>query len=248
MLSMLCSAPAELKLVIAGNHDITLHDAFYASPSGYEKHGKTKEDVAAIRELWTGEQARRAGVVYVEEGMRTFELKSGVMFTVYASPWQPEFYDWAFTYPRDVDRFNPGDGVENPVPDFPGVDVMITHGPPRGVMDVTHYGKKSVGCDHLKRAVERCRPRLHCFGHIHEGWGCERRDWGTGGVERVEVDRGKVERERGVFVDISGEGKRGLRWGEETLFVNASIMDVRYRAVNAPWVVDLDLPVREHEG
>lgn len=31
--------------------------------------------------------------------------------------------------------------------------------------------------------------------------------------------------------------------GESTLFVNASIMNVNYRPVNAPWVVDLDLPL-----
>lgn len=31
--------------------------------------------------------------------------------------------------------------------------------------------------------------------------------------------------------------------GKDTLFVNASIMDVRYRPINAPWVVDLNLPL-----
>ena len=54
----------------------------------------------------------------------------------------------------------------------------------------------------------------------------------------------EVERERGAYVDLSEGSGEGLRWGEETLFVNASIMDVGYHPVNAPWVVDLDLPVK----
>ena len=38
-----------------------------------------------------------------------------------------------------------------------------------------------------------------------------------------------------------GGGKKELTWGEETVFVNAAVMDVSYRPVNRPWVVDLDL-------
>jgi hypothetical protein len=34
-----------------------------------------------------------------------------------------------------------------------------------------------------------------------------------------------------------------LEYGKETLFVNASIMNLQYRPLNAPWVVDLELPV-----
>lgn len=40
------------------------------------------EDVEEIRELWTGQEAREAGIVYLEEGVRTFELGSGARFTV----------------------------------------------------------------------------------------------------------------------------------------------------------------------
>jgi hypothetical protein len=48
-----------------------------------------------------------------------------------------------------------------------------------------------------------------------------------------------------VQVDLSRDGGKGLKWGEETLFVNASIMNVFYRPKNAPWLVDLDLPVAD---
>ena len=122
---------------------------------------------------------------------------------------------------------------------------MLTHGPPLNILDTTYYGQENVGCAHLRRAVERCKPRLHCFGHIHEGWGAERVHWGSEKVERVEQRKQKLVEERVARVDISGGGERPLRWGEETLFVNASIMDVHYQPVNAPWIVDLDLPLKE---
>jgi len=75
MIDMLKAADAELKIVIAGNHDLTL-DAEY-SPND-------KADVEKAKELWTGEEARAAGVVYLEEGLYKFELKNGAAFTVSA--------------------------------------------------------------------------------------------------------------------------------------------------------------------
>ena len=85
MFDMLKAAPAELKLVIPGNHDITLHEQFYVEGTGKKKHlwrGRSMENVEKIRELWTGQEAREAGIVYLEEGVRTFELSTGARFTV----------------------------------------------------------------------------------------------------------------------------------------------------------------------
>lgn len=104
-----------------------------------------------------------------------------------------------------------------------------------------------VGCQHLRRAVERCRPRLHCFGHIHEGWGGEKLNWSNKRSERLEIDSAKIIEQRSAFVDLSESGKSPLKFGEETLFVNAAIMDGEYRPRNAPWVVDLDLPCAGNE-
>ena len=82
MFDMLKAAPAELKLVIPGNHDITLHEDFYVRGTGKNKHLRGMEDVQKIRELWTGYEARSAGIVYLEEGVRTFDLSNGARFTV----------------------------------------------------------------------------------------------------------------------------------------------------------------------
>lgn len=95
---------------------------------------------------------------------------------------------------------------------------------------------------------------MHCFGHIHEGWGAERVLWkendGEGEVgwkdyvesqEWIEVDHEEMEEERGAFVDVSEGSERPLQWGKETLMVNASIMTLTYKPWQGPWVVDLDL-------
>lgn len=50
-------------------------------------------------------------------------------------------------------------------------DVLITHGPPRGILDGGSRRKKPQGCDQLLAAVSRIRPRVHAFGHIHEQYG-----------------------------------------------------------------------------
>lgn len=120
-----------------------------------------------------------------------------------------------------------------------------------------------VGCEHLLRAARRCRPRLHCFGHIHEGWGAERVRWNdsededkdVGGkweecvesAEWIETDGEKMVEEGAVFLDLSRDGgvdkvgEKELVFGKETLMVNASIMSVTYKPWQGPWVVDLDL-------
>lgn len=86
---------------------------------------------------------------------------------IWGSPWQPEFMDWAFNLPRGPLLRQKWDLI----PD--GIDILITHGPPLGHGDVTFRGEH-VGCHDLLEAVRRVRPRLHLFGHIHEGYGVTR--------------------------------------------------------------------------
>ena len=165
---------------------------------------------------------------------------------IYASQYQPEFGVWAFNYHRNTDRFNPSADVTrvkalNPVPSWPEVDIMLTHGPPYGILDTT-WADEEAGCQHLRQAVQRCRPRLHCFGHIHEGWGAERTNWSTGHSERVDIDEARALEQRSVYLDLTESGGSPLKYGDETVFVNAAIMNKRYRPKNAPWLVDLDLP------
>lgn len=85
---------------------------------------------------------------------------------VWGSPWQPRFFDWAF----NLDRGAPLRQRWDLIPE--GTELLITHGPPRGVLDRCWDGRR-VGCEDLLDAVRRLRPRLHVFGHIHESRGRE---------------------------------------------------------------------------
>ena len=89
--------------------------------------------------------------------------------SIYGAPWQPRFYDWAF----NLDRGAPMSEKWAMIPD--GVDVLITHGPPNGILDITPAGDNA-GCEELRKRVEQVRPRLHVFGHIHLGYGIEDRN------------------------------------------------------------------------
>ena len=96
---------------------------------------------------------------YLQDEAITIE---GINF--YGSPWQPWFYDWAFNLQR-------GDQIRAKWDLIPGnTDVLITHGPPLGFGDLTSAGER-VGCKDLLEAVERIKPTLHVFGHIHEAVG-----------------------------------------------------------------------------
>jgi predicted phosphohydrolase len=107
-------------------------------------------------------RALLGGATYLEDSGVTLD---GIRF--WGSPWQPWFHDWAFNLPR-------GEPLAEKWALVPaGVDVLVTHGPPHGVLDRTFVGER-VGCEELSRALERIRPRLHLFGHIHEAHGVAR--------------------------------------------------------------------------
>lgn len=86
--------------------------------------------------------------------------------SVYGSPWQPEFCDWAFNLPPVGEELKQ---VWSKIPTE--TDVLITHGPPYDILDKNEYGD-CCGCVHLLHEVKtRIKPRVHIFGHIHETYG-----------------------------------------------------------------------------
>lgn len=84
----------------------------------------------------------------------------GVKF--WGSPVQPRFFDWAYNRDRGADIQKHWDLI--PV----DTDVLITHGPPAGILDYVpgRYGG-SVGCQDLARTILKTNIKLHIFGHIH---------------------------------------------------------------------------------
>ena len=250
-------ADAELKIVIAGNHDITLDEDCIKRKVGWNADDRAM--VERAKEMWSGPDARAHGIVYLEEGVHEFTLKSGAVFTIYASPYTPGL-DWAFPYPRHENRFNPSlllgsttisqqhttcrpSQAKNPIPSYPAIDIMLTHGPPEGILDCVSNGT-SVGCEHLRRALERAKPKMHCFGHIHECWGAEIWNWSKGRESSRKVgvsERGELSKTRRAYVD-----GRTLKHGKETLCMNAAIVDDNNIPTNAPWIVDLELGLQKN--
>lgn len=95
----------------------------------------------------------------------------GVNF--YGMPLSPEFGRWAFMAPLDK-RKQACDAIPE------GIDVLVTHSPPSGYLDVlSDKGSepgKHAGCAALTAAIYRVQPTYALCGHIHEGAGIARMD------------------------------------------------------------------------
>lgn len=87
---------------------------------------------------------------------------NGVKF--WGSPITPWFNNWAFNRERGTEIKRHWDLIPN------DTDVLITHGPPFGILDETVYGKRT-GCEELLLRVYQVKPQYHIFGHIHEDYG-----------------------------------------------------------------------------
>ena len=85
---------------------------------------------------------------------------------IYGSPWQPRFHDWAF-------NADPGEDIQqhwNKIPT--GLDVLLTHGPAFGMLDdVDRNRGVHLGCVDLYNTILKTKPKIHCSGHIHTGYG-----------------------------------------------------------------------------
>jgi Icc-related predicted phosphoesterase len=81
---------------------------------------------------------------------------------IYGSPWQPEFCNWAFNLPRNGEKMK---AKWDAIPD--NTDILITHGPPYGYLDIPGGQSIRVGCEMLRYRVDQIKPKIHVFGHIH---------------------------------------------------------------------------------
>jgi Icc-related predicted phosphoesterase len=128
---------------------------------------------------------------------------------IFGTPYTPTFFDWAFM--RDREKL---DIVWQSIPE--NVDLLITHGPPKGYMDVTSDANTRepihVGSLSLTRQVkQRIKPIVHAFGHIH--------------------DEPRI-RNFGIVRD------------DEITFINCSCCTLRSQLVNHGMIVDIDPATR----
>lgn len=142
----------DTKVFIAGNHDW-----------GFQ----TKPD--QCRGLLTGYKT----VDYLEDEELVLYLdgpngdKPEENIRIYGTPWQPEFYNWAFNLPKN------GPGLQskwNMIPE--NTDILITHGPAYGFLDdVEGRRGQHLGCELLAERIKEIKPKIHLCGHIHTGQG-----------------------------------------------------------------------------
>jgi predicted phosphodiesterase len=135
----------DTKVFIAGNHDRLMQ----SDPEWIELALSDRKDLNYLLddklELWD---------------------KEDQPLIIYGSPWQPEFFNWAFNLPRHGEEMK---AKWDAIPE--DTDILITHGPPFGHLDIPGGQSIHVGCEMLRYRVDEIRPKIHVFGHIHEGAG-----------------------------------------------------------------------------
>jgi Icc-related predicted phosphoesterase len=99
-------------------------------------------------------------IIYLEDNGVEID---GIHF--WGSPVSKPFNNWAFNRPEEKLQQHweaiPGD-----------TDVLITHTPPYSILDWVNWNKSHEGSPTLyKEVFERIRPKIHCFGNIHGGYG-----------------------------------------------------------------------------
>jgi hypothetical protein len=150
------------KVFIAGNHDWAFQNANEPHHSG---------EFEWFHNLMNSENLSQSDVTYLEDTNFTIESPEfSRPIKIHGSPWQPNFYDWAFNLPRMGDEIK---SKWDLIPD--DTDILITHGPPQEIRDFVsnwRQGDMNVGCEILRHQLDnRIKPALHVFGHIHGAYG-----------------------------------------------------------------------------
>lgn len=82
---------------------------------------------------------------------------------IWGAPYVPTYGDWAFMKARGKIYM-----VWDQIPE--DTDILITHGPPKGILDLTYRRDNAVdvcGDSSLLKRVMKLDLKLMCFGHIH---------------------------------------------------------------------------------
>jgi Icc-related predicted phosphoesterase len=134
------------KIFIAGNHDW-----------GFQNNvDKVKEIVDFYKTI-----------TYLQDQLHTIQDDNGTEVKIWGSPWQPEFYQWAFNLQKNGEELK---SKWDMIPE--GIDILITHGPAWGILDdVEGRRGEHLGCELLAERIKVIKPKIHICGHIHSGHG-----------------------------------------------------------------------------
>lgn len=104
---------------------------------------------------------REKDIIYLRDN---FIIVDGI--SIYGMPWTPEFYDWAFMYEKGSKfAYDKIDLISD------NLDILVTHGPPMGIMDIVRASGENIGCNMLLQKVLQVKPKYHVFGHAHHQYG-----------------------------------------------------------------------------
>lgn len=131
-----------------------------------------------------------SNVIYLEDN--GIEIEN---LYFWGSPYTPKFLNWSFGKERGQEILAYWQKI--PL----NTNILITHGPPRNILDLTYKGH-NVGCSDLRQTIEMLKNlKLHVFGHIHESY--------------------------------------GIQLHNHCTFVNASLLDRKYKKCYEPIVIEL---------
>ncbi|KAE8376564.1 Metallo-dependent phosphatase-like protein [Aspergillus bertholletiae] len=163
------AADFEVKIIICGNHDITLDPNFYAK-HWPKFHNQRQEDPQKCIEVVT---SASSSIVFLRHQSALVRLTRpngpNTIFKVFGSPFSQSPGTWAWGY-ESIDAA----ALWNCIP--LDTDLVVTHTPPHSHCDRRAIGS-SVGCEALRQALGRVRPSLAICGHVHESRGYERVRW-----------------------------------------------------------------------
>lgn len=141
------------KVIIAGNHDNHLQNGYSIKYGEYLCDSGTE-----YQNFWTDKK-----VVLTAQN-----------YKIWGSPWTKRFEGMnskcmAFTVETDEELADKWKLIPN------DIEILVTHCPPYAFLDEIYSPQDrihlSVGSPSLLSKRVDCKPRLHIFGHVHEGYG-----------------------------------------------------------------------------
>ncbi|KAJ4388979.1 hypothetical protein N0V93_006441 [Gnomoniopsis smithogilvyi] len=200
-------AEFEAKVVVAGNHDVTLDERFYADYGSYFHNQSPQSPEQCLKTLESSPT-----ITYLNHSSTTIELNKHpalrTSFTVFGSPYSPRNGMWAFGYDHtSPDGHASGQDKDSSCPSTSETptaahlwsaipfdsDIVITHTPPYTHCDEAISKRRAMGCEDLRRALWRVRPKLAICGHVHEARGADRVRWDILGVSAAAFGERSVE-------------------------------------------------------
>ena len=107
-------------------------------------------------------------IKYLEDEVFVLEIEDGKGITLFGTPWTA-----IYGKPGKAFQIPSANLVEKWKKIPSSTDILITHMPPFDILDV-NSGKVKSGCKDLSKIIlQKIKPRIHVFGHIHESYGWE---------------------------------------------------------------------------